>query len=332
MREMVAKEVSQFFSQLSSRLQVTLSEPPVKLSTTRGMRDAMWMCLLLWLFVAGCGRAGPGFADAGTDAPGVDGSSTDTPGSRAPIFVYPHSRETLYRLAPRTNSLERIGDFGCVSISTDSGDSGDGMTDLAIDQNGVMFGVGRVEPGASSHWLVSVDPTTGSCTRIAGVMLAGSPTEVQGLAFVPVGILDPSREVLVGMGIRGNYFRIDPTTAVAVAIGMVPVRTDTRGGDFVSIVGGGTWIITSGAELVDFDPATGSVMRTVPIIGGPEDNLGMGLGFWGGRIYAMTFGGLLLSIDTRTGVATSVPLTIPGLSVSFRGAAVTTVAPLTPPF
>ena len=249
--------------------------------------------------------------------------------SVVPAFVYGHTRSTLYRLDAREGRLSRIGDFDCISLSADVADSADGMTDLAIDADGHMFGVGRGEPGAPSHLLVSVDETTGACTRIATVMLDGVATNVQGLSFVPAGTLDPSVEVLVGTNGNGSYFRIDPTTAIATAVGRVMTSSDTRGGDFVSIAGGSSWIITSSNELVTFDLMTGGSLTERTISGlAAGDSLGWGLGFWGGKVYAFTYLGKLYAVDPATAAAVEIPITDAPPGLSFRGAAVTTVAPL----
>jgi len=265
--------------------------------------------------------------DERRDAPFVLADTGDAPLPTEPVFVYAHTREALYRFDASTSALERIGEFGCMSISIDVGDSGDGMTDLAVDANGALFGVGRAMPGSDQHWLAGVDPATGACTLIAQVDLGGAGTRVQGLSFVPAGTLDPSADVLVGVGGDGAYFRIDPATARATSIGTIEAPSDTRGGDFVSVLGASSWLITSDGSLVGFDPVTGRTLSSVAITGAPPDNLGMGLGFWSGTIYAFTFNGLVVAIDADTGAATEVSVT--GTSgVSFRGAAVTTVAPL----
>ena len=49
---------------------------------------------------------------------------------------------------------------------------------------------------------------------VADVLHDGAPTRVQGLSFVPAGLLDPTSEVLVGTDGSGAYFRIDPSSAV----------------------------------------------------------------------------------------------------------------------
>lgn len=267
----------------------------------------------------------------GADAPGLDAPRTDA--GPPPVFVYVHSRDTLYRLDPRTNALAVIGAFGCVSVSTDAFDSGDGMTDLAVSRDGILFGVGRTAPASDAHWLLSVDAMTGACTPIAEVRLAGATTRVQGLTFLPAGAAGEA-ETLAGVGTNGELFRIDPLTAVATLLATVPAGSDTRGGDVVSIEGLGTFLISSGSDLVRFDPASGTVLETTPLTGDfASDAVGMGLGFWGGRFYAATFMGRLLVVDVDAGTLTDLPLTgtVPP-DVSFRGAAVTTSAPLEPLF
>ena len=304
---------------------------------------------LLALAVAACSPA-PSPADAGHEASlqsesetgGSDAAASDAPDlsrdvqalDTAPlvpeVYVFGHSRSTLYRLEPRTRRVTRVGDFNCVSVGPDSGDSADGMTDIAIDRDGAMYGVGRGAPGAAFHMLVRVDIETGRCTRIGDVMFEGVLTQVQGLGFVPAGTIDPAREALMGVDNNGNYLRIDPGSAVATRAGVISVASDTRGGDFVSIIGGGTYLIASGNRLVTFNPSSGAALAERTIIETPGDALGMGLGYWGGTVYAFTILGRIYAIDTRTGMTTEVPLVDAPPGLSFRGAAVTTAAPNTP--
>jgi len=263
-----------------------------------------------------------------SDAPFLRPDTGDAPASPDPVFVYAHTRNTLYRFEPATATLTRLGDFDCVSSVGSPSDTGDGMTDLAIDADGHLFGVGRTEPGSDEAGLVSVDSSSGRCRVIARVTLEGVGTPVQGLGFMPSGTLDPSADVLVGMGGSGEYFRIDPSTAVATRVATVEAPSDTRGGDFVAILGASAWIVSTDGTLVGFDPATGRTLSSTSITDPTmSDNIGMGLGFWGGTVYAFTYAGRILAIDTRAGTTTVVPTT-GSEALSFRGAAVTTVAPL----
>jgi len=75
------------------------------------------------------------------------------------------------------------------------------------------------------------------------------------------------------------------------------------------------------------DPKTGQVVSDLGNSGIVK--MGGGLGCWGGTLYAFSWGGRLFAIDTTTGQPTEVP--VPNHPSSFRGAAVTTVAPIKPP-
>ncbi len=249
--------------------------------------------------------------------------------SGTPSFVYGSTRSALYRLDVDSGTVSLVGDYDCISLSTDVADSGDGMTDIAIDGNGRMLGVGRGAPGADGHVLVTVDETRGSCTQIGPVLRDGQPSRVQGLSFVPVGTLDPSAEVLIGTDGSGAYFRIDPRTGAATTVGIIMTGTDTRGGDLVSVHDGSTWMITSDNALVTFDLATGAGLSERAVTGLPAgESIGWGMGFWAGRVYAFSFMGRLYAVDPVSGAAVEIPIQDAPPDLSFRGAAVTTFAPL----
>ncbi|MFT5358683.1 MAG: hypothetical protein ACI9KE_005922 [Polyangiales bacterium] len=285
-----------------------------------------------------CGDAGAG-DDGGSDAVTGDvrvadaavrdsGPRPDVPFVE-PVFVYGHTRSGLYELNPRDSSLRFVGDFDCVEAGDNISDSAAGMTDLAVDRDGAMFGVGRASPDDRFHVLMRVTPATGACSLVGGVMLDGDPATVQGLSFVPAGTLDATQEVLVGSNGAGAFFRIDRETGVASSLGTIDVESDIRGGDIVSIAGAASWVITSANSLVEFDLVSGDVVSERPIVGAPaSDSLGWGLGYWGGSIYAFSFLGKLYAIDTESAVLSEIAIPDAPAELSFRGAAVTTIVPL----
>ncbi len=240
--------------------------------------------------------------------------------------VYAHSADTLYLMEPVSKVLTEVGTFDCISVG-DPNDSADGMTDIAIDKNGRMLGVGVAagHMGAPSHSLFNVDPKTAECTLITAL------TELyQGLSFVPEGTLEATEEVLVGFGADGSYARFDQTTGAATPIGPLGANWSSKGGDMVAIKGAAMYIMASNGgddHLVTMDPVTGGVVNDIGDSGLSFG--GAGLGYWGGTLYAFAFDGKLYEVDVTTGTPTEVPIS--GGPAQFRGAGVTTIAPIEPP-
>lgn len=266
--------------------------------------------------------AGP-MADAARDVP-TDGFVS------LPVFIYGNTRSELYQLDPRDGTLLVVGAFDCISLAGNVSDSSGGMTDIAVDADGAMFGVGRAADDDRFHTLVSIDPTTGGCRTIAPVEFDGAAgTGVQGLSFVGEGSFTAGEETLVGTNGAGEFFSIDTTSGEATPLGSITASSDIRGGDMVSVRDGATWVITSANTLVTFELASGDVLTELPITGVEgNDSIGWGLGYWGGSVFAFSFNGRLYSIDTETATATEIPIADAPDDLSFRGAAVTTAVTL----
>ncbi len=247
------------------------------------------------------GTVGP---DAATN-PGVDAADS---GGNAAVFA--HSASTLFRINPITYAVTRIGPFHWPSGS-------DTMTDIAIDQDGVMIGI-------SYHSVYRVDPQTADCTRLS----ANLQGMFNGLSFVPsmlaFGLEGP--DVLVGdRNTDGKIFQIDRNTGGVTQIG-------DMGGDYVS---SGDLVAVTGFGIVATVP-TGTLgpdqlVRLAPTtfaatpIGATTgfDDI-WGVGFWGTRVFGFTEQGTLTIIDSATGVGTSVAVD----GEAWWGAAVTTAAPI----
>src|SRR6185436_6987297 len=107
------------------------------------------------------------------------------------------------------------GTFDCVGPPDPKEFNGyDAMHDIAIDKDGNMFGVGLTP--AATQGLFTIDKKTAKCKLIATMA-----PDMRGLTFVPVGVLDPSSEVLVGLEVGGTLHRIDPVTGAVTTIGLL---------------------------------------------------------------------------------------------------------------
>jgi hypothetical protein len=280
------------------------------------------LSLLLTFFVtiAACStrerQTAPGFdgglpTDSGVAVdmarPPVDASTDNT-------IVYAHSARTLYAFDPRTNLVTAIGDFHLAG----GGDLGS-MTDLAINQAGIIY-------TSSADAIFTVNPVNALVTQIATLTVPDG-VQFNGLTFVPVGVLDPSSEVLVGAAGDGSYYRINLTTGNSVLVGHYS-NNYVSSGDLVSVEGAGTFAavkLTSGMAndvLVRVNPATGATTR----IGDIGYRQVFGLAYWRNRVYGFTTRGELLLINIDTGAGTLV--TNSTGAEQFYGAGVTTIAPI----
>lgn len=283
----------------------------------------------------GQGAGGTGGQGGFLDTGGQDGQPVGQ------IFV--HDLSTLYRFDPMELELTLVGPFDC-ALADPSGSADSGMQDIAIDKEGLMFGVakmgGQSEGSYQDHVIVSIDRTTGHCEKeivIPKNIIEGAGlVEVRGLSFVPAGTLDPDMEVLVGLELGGSYLRINlPTKTVQLQgnlNGDGPAIWGTKGADIVSIIGDKTYTTAKMGETYDrlciMDPVTGAITQSFA----PTNLVTIGgMAYWAGTLYAFSGEGEVYSIDPTTGVPT--PLSVIGAppGIEYHGAGVTTAAPLTTP-
>lgn len=181
--------------------------------------------------------------------------------------VYINTSEELYSYDPQANRSTLIGTF------TEGGRPfTEGMTDIAIDLNGIMY-------GGSYTALYRINPNTAAVTWVASLA-----DEMTGLTFVSDG-----RLVGAGMGVSfvdTNNGRL--TTLVDEG------RFQTSG-DIVGLPDGKLyWTVVGGDDLVQVDPNTGNA-RNLGDVGWSKV---YGLGYAYGVLYGFTSGGRVLEIDT----------------------------------
>jgi hypothetical protein len=255
------------------------------------------------------GTGDDGSADAAvvpvTDAgPTVDGTPVEPE-----ISVYAHTAQTLYRIDPHTLAITLVGNF-----QWPGGGKGDGMTDIAIDQDGEMIGI-------SFTSVYRVDPMTAQVTLLS----SGLSGFFNGLSFVPGDQLgDPGGpDVLVATrDTDGQVFRVEPTTGATTPIGNMGGFSSS--GDVVSVTGFGTAATANGAPLDRLVKLDALTFAAHPV--GTDTGYGdiWGVGFWEDQIYGFTEAGEFLLIDPATGAAQLVASNGP----NWWGAAVTTRAPV----
>lgn len=203
--------------------------------------------------------------------------------SARPIFA--HSSRQLYRidLASQTPRAVPIGAFGAE------------ITDLALTDDGQLFGVGF-------DTLYLVDPQQGFARAIGPL----GPTDVNGLAAIG--------DRLVAGSTSGGFYYVDRVTGRA-----------TRAGNFgQGVVSSGDLCVGPGGVLYLTSPVGSRIggqdqlLRVDPVTGAatPVGNTGLasvfGLIYTGGErneLLGVTEAGVIARIDPRTGAAAQMAMT-----------------------
>ncbi len=252
-------------------------------------------------------------ADVGSDGPPRFGdvAPLDRPASDvAPlddVLVYANTASELYRVDPRSFAVSLVGRF----TFSDS-DQDHQMTDIAVNAAGEIWGI-------TFNAVYRIDAATARCSLV-------SPLEGQynGLTFVPVGVLNPSVEVLLAVAGSGDYYVVNTGNGRVQRLGSYGAYASS--GDLVSIASAETWAIVKvlgDDNLARVDLRSGRTTLVGPT--GVDDV--WGLGYWRSRLYGFTQGGQFVTLDPATGRAT-VQSTA---SRAWWGAGVTTIAPVAPP-
>lgn len=283
-------------------------------------------------------RDSGGGSSSGGSSGGSSGDPGDLEGGTANGRIYAHTPKTLYLFEPVTKKLTSIGDFDCLGT--------DQMIDIALDRGGAMF-------GTAFHKFVSIDPTNAKCTVIKEI--ASTEFYPNSLSFVPVGVLDPTKEVLVGYVqstvsgklYKDTYARIDTSNGNMTIVGQegdlnppggvgIPAKYYDVAGDVITLINDNNkaYVILeddkytdAGAasttnHLAEIDPKTGTITKII----GPTNQLKTyGFAYWAGKGYGFSDDGRITEINMTTGATTTVTKLDGG--VAWYGAGVTTDAP-----
>lgn len=233
------------------------------------------------------------------------------PGVVVPFKIYAHSSGNLhtvdvldpYAVAPISNF--KFSSDGCSHQ----------MTDVAIDRWGVLYGV-TFDCGYVIH------PQTAQAFKLGDL-----PGSFNGLTLIPKGILDPNKDVLVGIAQGGQWYRLTLMNGMFVSeqIGSYGPGYSSAG-DAFSIEGVGTYGAVhkqgvGGTVIVEVDPATGTVMNELATIAQYPSIFG--LAGWQGLILAFNSGGQMVRIDPVSKMVTD----LGNKGVGWWGAGVGTVIP-----
>lgn len=258
--------------------------------------------------VAACGPPPqPQGDDAGGGAPDARGADAKPPAFDGHVYV--HSYQNLYAVDPETLDVSLIGTF-----DWPGGAGSELMTDIAVDKDNNIVGV-------TFGGLWAIDHDTAHVTYLTDL----SGQEFNGLSYLPVGTIDPDHETLVGTGLNGTVWTIDPTTGAETQLGAYGGQIISSG-DIVSVEGFGTVAtVKNGGEmdyLARIDPTNGAAT-----IIGPTGYADIwGIGYWRNKVFGFVATNQFVLIDVDTGAATYVS-TGPE---NWAGAGVTTKAPIVP--
>jgi hypothetical protein len=184
--------------------------------------------------------------------------------------VYVNTSSSLYSFDPATGAATLIGDFREGGRAIEGG-----MTDIAIDLDGVMF-------GGSFSALYRINASTAECTFVATL-----DDEMTGLTFVSDGRL-------VGAG-AGVSFVDTRTGALTPLVGVGEYYTS---GDIIGLPDGMLyWTVTGGDDLIQVDPDSGETRRrgSVGVTGV------FGLGYAYGDLLGFTSDGSVIVMSATNG-------------------------------
>ena len=237
----------------------------------------------------------------------LDPKDPDSPGIVLTNYVYAQTSSKLFTMHMKTYAINEIGNF-----KKDNGGALSSITDIAIDRFGVLYAI-------TFNTFYICHPQTAKCTTITNL-----PSSFNGLTLVPKGLLDPNKDVIVGIDTGGGWHKVELTlpTATLTKLGSYGPGYSSSGDAFsIEEVGTFAAVNKSGQTndyLVEVDPTTGAVLSEVgPITG---YNSVFGLAASASSAFAFNSSGHILEIDLSDGSTTVIKTT----SHSWWGAGVTT--------
>jgi hypothetical protein len=189
-----------------------------------------------------------------------------------------------------TYAITKVGNFNGSTF-------GGQMTDLAIDQYGVVYGV-------TFNDLYTCDADTATCYKLAGL-----PQSFNGLTMLPPGTHHPFLDTLVSISNVGDWYKVAlaaPGTATVTQFGAYGGGYSSSG-DAFSIDGVGTYAAVNAPGktwdvIVSVDPLTGKALSEVGELSGYSTVYG--LAGAQGQVFAFNETGAVLRLDTSNGATT----------------------------
>ena len=214
--------------------------------------------------------------------------NADMPGVALAQTVYAHTAKKLFTMDVKSYAITEIGHF---KWPADGG--GHQMTDIAIDQYGIFYGV-------TFDRLYRCHPQTTECQ-----LLGTLPQSFNGLTVVPAGTVEPDAETLVGISNSGSWYqlKVDGGQVIQTNLGKYDAGY-TSSGDAYSILGIGTFAAVNKAGstpdmLIQVDPVNGALIQEIGPISSANKNYTSvyGLAGWTARAFAFDSTGDVLVIE-----------------------------------
>ncbi|MSQ84251.1 MAG: hypothetical protein EXR77_15435 [Myxococcales bacterium] len=221
--------------------------------------------------------------------------------------VYAHSSSQLFKLDKGLFSL-----VGAFQFDKKSGQ----VTDIALDDDGDLFAV-------TFNDVFACDKGSASCKWLATL-----PQSFNGLTFVPKDVLVPGKAALIGIANSGDWNLIEVVGNTAKVTKLGAYGGFSSSGDAFSVEKVGTYATVKagfggGDKLVQVNPATGSVIKTIGDCGVSDL---WGVAWSSGVLYGFAATGGVYSIDVNTGKASSIAGMLVPNGISWWGAGVSTRA------
>jgi hypothetical protein len=211
------------------------------------------------------------------------------PGVALQQTIYGHTSKKLYTVDVKSYAVTEIGSF---QWPGDGG--GHQMTDIAIDQYGILYGV-------TFDRLYRCHPQTAACK-----LLGKLPQSFNGLTVVPAGTVEPDKETLIGIANSGAWYRLDVNGAgdvIQTQLGQYAAGYSSSG-DAYALSGIGTYAavnkLGTGTDyLIQIDPLTGDLVKEIGPISDGNKNYGSiyGLAGWTARAFAFDSSGDILVVE-----------------------------------
>ena len=279
------------------------------------------------LAVAACGGGGDRESDTVDRSPDAGGQvgAPDSGGNPwadaaggASTAVYAHSNRELFKVNPDDYSITFISQFQWPDSDSASFDS---VGDIAIDQDGNMFGISTIRDR-----VYSIDPDTAKASLLSELV---DNRLYNGLSFLPDP--DGNGEILIGAATDGSVYKIDPATGDAELVGNYGDGLGSSG-DLVYVQDFGIVATVTRAELgtsgTDWLASIDPLTYEATLIGDTGLRDIYGLGFWSDKVYGFSSNGIngtFSLIDVDSGVANPVG---DATDAAWWGAGVTTKAPV----
>lgn len=276
------------------------------------------------------------------------------PGSASRDAIYAHDdsinggtyTDSLWTLDVTNDTIEQVG-----LIRYEQGPGGPAadqdrasLTDIAIDQYGVLYGVSDGAPGSSKK-LYICNPRDAVCRTIAALPASAN---YPGLTLLPPGVVGPDATMVAMEStrwVRVNFLddpitenslgTLGPATVDGVSFSdatsasgdAYAIREPTTGAvrAFATVRRNGN-ALAFGSWVVEVDPKSGRIQAVIgEMPSGFDDPFGLA-GWYDGRIYVFDAGGAIFKFDPADTAAGLQRVDTAGAAKRWFGAAVRTVA------